>query len=72
MSSLSHSDTCRCSIHAQLAARRHQCYRQLAKAILGPAAPQEDLALARALAEHAVSIGAIKNVTPMRPRRNAA
>ncbi|MBV9131291.1 MAG: hypothetical protein JO318_01255, partial [Chloroflexi bacterium] len=56
MSSLSHPDTCRCSLHAQLAARRHECYRQLAKAILGPAAPQEDLALARALAEHAVTI----------------
>ncbi|MBV8716611.1 MAG: hypothetical protein JO020_10400 [Chloroflexi bacterium] len=71
MSSLSHPDTCRCSLHAQLAARRHECYRQLAKAILGPAAPQEDLALARALAEHAVTIGAIKNVTPIHARRAA-
>jgi hypothetical protein len=72
MSTLSHPDTCRCSLHAQLAARRHECYRQLAQAILGPAAPQEDLALARALAEHAVAIGAVKKVTPIRARRKAA
>jgi hypothetical protein len=71
MSSLSHQDTCRCSLHAQLAARRHECYRQLARAILGPAAPQEDLALARALKDHAAAIGAVKNVTPIRPRRAA-
>jgi len=69
---MSHSQTCRCSLHAQQAARRHECYRELAKAILGPAAPQEDLALARALAEHAVRLGVVKNVTPIRPRRRAA
>jgi hypothetical protein len=71
MSTLSHHNTCRCSLHAQLAARRHECYRQLARAILGPAAPQEDLALARALADHAAAIGAVKNITPIRPRRAA-
>ncbi len=71
MSTLSHPSTCRCSLHAQLAARRHECYRQLARAILGPAAPQEDLALARALAEHAALLGAARNVTPIRPRHAA-
>jgi hypothetical protein len=73
MSSLSHQDSCRCSLHAQLAARRHECYRSLAKAILGAAAPEEDLALANALADHAVALGVgPKNVTPIRPRRRAA
>lgn len=72
MSSMSHSQPCRCSLHAQLDARRHECYRQLAKAILGPAAPREDLSLARALADHAALLGVAKNVTPMRPRRQAA
>ena len=68
---MSHPQTCRCSLHAQLNARRHECYRALAQAILGPAAPQEDLALARALADHAAQLGAIKNITPLRPRRAA-
>jgi hypothetical protein len=72
MSTLSHHNTCRCSLHAQLAARRHECYRQLAQAILGPEAPNEDLALARALADHAALLGVAKKVTPMRPRRRAA
>jgi hypothetical protein len=58
-------------MHAELAARRHECYRQLAKAILGPEAPREDMALARALADHAALLGAAKNVTPIRPRRAA-
>jgi hypothetical protein len=58
MSTPSHPHTCRCSLHAELAARRHECYRQLALAILGPEAPREDLALARALAEHAAAAGA--------------
>jgi hypothetical protein len=66
MSSLSHSQTCRCSLHADLAARRHECYRQLARAILGPGAPREDLELARALAEHAGLLGVAKKVTPIR------
>ena len=68
---MSHSQTCRCSLHADLAARRHECYRQLAQVILGPAAPQEDMALARALADHAALLGVAKNVTPIRPRRAA-
>ena len=68
---MSHPQTCRCSLHSQLAAQRHECYRQLAKAILGPAAPQEDLALARALADHAAQLGVAPNVTPIRPRRAA-
>jgi len=71
MSTSSHAQTCRCSLHASLAARRHECYRQLAKAILGPAAPQEDLALARALAEHAKLLQPLGNVTEFRPRRAA-
>jgi len=71
MSSLSHPQTCRCSLHAELAARRHECYRQLAQAILGQDAPREDLALALALADHAALLGAAKNVTPIRPRRAA-
>jgi hypothetical protein len=49
-----HSEICRCSLHAQLQARRHEAYRQLAFAILGPSAPREDdTQLARALAQHA-------------------
>jgi hypothetical protein len=71
MFSSNHPHTCRCSLHAQLAARRHECYRQLAKAILGPAAPEEDLALARALADHAALLGVAKGVTPIGPRRVA-
>jgi hypothetical protein len=68
---MSHPEACRCSLHAQLAARRHECYRQLAKAILGPAAPQEDLALVRALADHAALLGTVNNITPLRAHRAA-
>jgi hypothetical protein len=73
MSALSHpvDKTCRCSLHAQLAARRHECYRQLARAILGPEAPHSDLELAQALADHAAQLGVVENVTPMRRRRAA-
>ena len=71
MSTPTHANACRCSLHVQLEARRHECYRQLAQAILGPAAPQEDLALARALAEHAAQLKPLSNVTPFRPRRAA-
>jgi hypothetical protein len=73
MSTLSHppNKTCRCSLHSQLAARRQECYRQLARAILGPEAPQSDLGLAQALADHAALLGVAKNVTPIRPRRAA-
>ena len=50
--------TCQCRLHRaieqrRLEARRHECYRQLARAILGPDAPREDAPLALALAEHA-------------------
>jgi len=72
MSTSSHSHTCRCSLHVQIESRRHECYRQLAQAILGPAAPQEDLALVRALAEHAALLQPASNVTPFRSRRTAA
>jgi hypothetical protein len=71
MSTSNNPQTCRCSLHAQIDARRHDRYRELAQAILGPAAPKDDFALAQALAEHA---GLVKagNVTPIRPRRHAA
>jgi hypothetical protein len=71
MFSSNQSPTCRCSLHTQLAARRHESYRQLARAILGPEAPREDLALAHALAEHAALLGAARKVTPIRARRAA-
>jgi hypothetical protein len=71
MSTTTHPQTCRCSLHSQLEARRHECYRQLAQSILGPAAPREDLALARALAEHAAQLRPTSNITPFRPRRAA-
>jgi hypothetical protein len=50
---------------------RLDCYRQLAHAILGPAAPNEDLALVRALAEHARLLNPAANITQIRPRRAA-
>jgi len=71
MFSPTHPQACRCSLHSELEARRHQCYRSLAKAILGPAAPQEDLALARALADHAALLNAADKVTPIRRSRAA-
>lgn len=72
MSTPSHSASCRCSLHIEIAARRHDCYRQLAHAILGPAAPREDSALALALAEHAqLLLHPSSNVTPIRRRRAA-
>jgi hypothetical protein len=71
MSTSIHPQTCRCSLHSQIEARRHECYRQLAQAILGPAAPTEDFALAQALAEHAALLQTATNVTPFRPRRAA-
>ena len=69
MSTTSHPQTCRCGLHSEITLSRQECYRQLAHAILGPVAPQEDLALARALAIHAQL--PINNVTPIRPRRAA-
>jgi hypothetical protein len=73
MSTPSHklNQTCRCSVHTRIEARRHDCYRQLAHAILGPAAPQEDGELARALAEHAQLLQPAANVTPIRRHRAA-
>jgi hypothetical protein len=71
MSTTSHPQTCRCSLHSQLAARRHECYRQLAQTILGPAAPREDVALARALGEHAALLQTATNISQFRPRRAA-
>ena len=71
MSSNGHPQTCRCSLHASLDARRHECYRDLARAILGDQAPTNDLALARALADHARLLALTNNVTPFR-RRPAA
>ncbi|HEX8966400.1 MAG TPA: hypothetical protein VF937_00875 [Chloroflexota bacterium] len=66
MFSTTHPLACRCSLHAQIEARRHECYRQLALSILGPAAPREDVALARALAEHAALLSPTDNIIPIR------
>jgi hypothetical protein len=63
--------SCRCSMHARIEAQRHDCYRQLAHAILGPAAPQEDSELARALAEHALLLRPAANITAIRRPRAA-
>ncbi len=71
MSSSSHPHSCRCSLHVQIDARRHDCYRQLAHAILGPAAPRTDGDLARALAEHAQLLQPASNITPIRRGRAA-
>ena len=71
MSTASHPQSCTCSLHTSLEARRHESYRQLAQAILGPAAPRDDTALARALAEHAGLVAAPSNITPLRRRRVA-
>ena len=48
-----HLPSCRCSLHAPITTNQHACYRQLAHAILGPLAPQDELELVHALAEHA-------------------
>jgi hypothetical protein len=71
MSTSSHPYSCRCSLHIQIDARRHDCYRQLAHAILGPAAPRNDSDLAHALAEHAQLLKPATNITPIRRRRAA-
>jgi hypothetical protein len=71
MSTVNHPQSCRCSLHAQLQARRHECYRRLAQAILGPGAPHEDLALARALAEHSELLKPAARISPMPPHRAA-
>jgi len=78
MSSNAHAETCRCALHQQqaLARARHQAYRQLALAILGPDAPREDVALARALADHAglnqQPPARLAPISPFGPRRRAA
>jgi hypothetical protein len=64
-----HLQTCPCSVHRQIELRRDACYRQLARAILGPSAPAEPKALAEALAEHAKLIRSVQQ--PSRPRRAA-
>jgi hypothetical protein len=71
--STSHPGNCQCSLHNQVEARRHECYRQLARAIIGPAAPLEDTALATALAAHALLLQqpVVTNVTPIRRHRAA-
>jgi hypothetical protein len=71
MSTPNHPLGCHCSLHAQLEARRHHCYRQLAQAILGPGAPKEDFALANALADHAGLSETTGKIIPLRPRRAA-
>jgi hypothetical protein len=71
MSTSSHPLRCRCSLHVQIEAARHNCYRQLAQAILGPAAPLDDTALAHALAEHALLTKPVSNITPIRRSRAA-
>lgn len=73
MTTSSQPQACRCTLHMNLAARRHECYRQLARTILGPAAPSDDRALARALAEHARLLsGAGSNLTQLPFRRDLA
>ncbi len=57
--------------NGEVEARRHECYRQLAQAILGPGAPKEDLALAHALADHAGLLKPAAHVGAFRPRRAA-
>jgi hypothetical protein len=71
MSTSGHPHTGRGVQPTSLEQRRHECYRQLARAILGPGAPQHDADLARALAEHASLLRAPDNVTPIRRRRVA-
>jgi hypothetical protein len=71
----SQSTTCSCKLHQQLEvrmleARRHACYRQLAHTILGPDAPRDDRALARALADHAKLLAPIA-LTNLLDRRAA-
>jgi hypothetical protein len=66
MSLNDHPETCRCALHKKkLEARRQDAYRQLAFAILGSGAPREDLALARALAEHAGLTTSTTRIAPL-------
>ncbi len=70
------SESCRCSLHQQveelrLASRRHASYRTLALSILGPSAPREDAALARALGEHARLLRPAKKIVNLSDYRAA-
>jgi hypothetical protein len=72
----SHPQTCRCRFHSQIQqfqveARRHARYRELANAILGPDAPQDDRALVRAVAEHAKLMRSASNIAHIRDFRAA-
>jgi len=64
MSTSSHPYSCRCSLHIQIDARRHDCYRQLANAILRRAAPRNDTDLANALAEFGIGLDAGEIILP--------
>ena len=71
----SHTESCRCSLHQQIAQHqlakiRHTSYRQLALTILGPAAPKDDAALAEAMAEQAQKLRA-GNIINLSDRRAA-
>jgi hypothetical protein len=67
----SHTSTCRCPLHRDLEARRAECYRELARAIVGPMPNTNDAELARALAHHARTLALANNVINL-PRRRAA
>lgn len=56
----------RCSSDAQTVASRHECYRRLARAILGPSAPSSDVELADALLEHALRLEPANRITQLR------
>jgi len=55
----------------QLESQRQECYRTLAKAILGAGAPSADAALARALAEHSGTLRQADNIVSLALRRAA-
>jgi hypothetical protein len=67
----SQAQTRRSSLHDQITNNRHEGYRQLAHAILGPRAPQDDAALTRALAEHARLLALARAVRSTNRRRAA-
>jgi hypothetical protein len=66
-----HAPVCRCSLHTQIAARRHESYKLLAQTILGPDAPSETAELTRALAEHAKLLAPADSLTHLTARRAA-
>ena len=68
-----HPQSCRCRLHQRvLDAKRTECYRRLAKTILGPTAPDDTLALAHALSEHAKLIAQANSGRPDLRQRKAA